>query len=192
MGEVVLFGQGSEWFWSFAQFVVVTVTALFVFRQLTAQRSASLVEHATQWDREWEGMVRSKLALMLAIRGRDPAAGLPGANDEVLDFFERLGFLVQGRHIRAEDLWNDGAWAVVEFYWWLLKPYIAHDRDAAPHEVPYRWFEWMEGEMRRLDDAHNQRHEQYDETKRLAMIDRRIRIFREKLARELPGWGTEP
>ena len=75
LGDLVLFGQGSEWFWSFAQFVVVAITAVAVFRQLSAQRSSNLVEHATQWDHEWEGMamIRAKLALLLALRGRDPA-----------------------------------------------------------------------------------------------------------------------
>ena len=191
VGDLVLFGQGSEWLWSLAQFVVVAVTAIAIFRQLAAQRSADLVEHATQWDHEWEGtpMIRSKLALMLAVRGRSPEQGLPYVADEIPDLFERLGYLVHSRHIRALDFWNDGAWSVVEFYWWLLRPYIEHDRGALPGEVSYHWFEWLETEMRRLDDAHGQQRPPYDEAQRVAIIDRRTGLFREKLAREQPGWG---
>ena len=133
LDDLVLIGPGSEWFWVMAQFLALAGTGFAIYRQLRAQRSATLFEHMTQWDREFEGpeMVRAKLALLLAIQGRDVAAGRPRNAEGIPDFFERLGYLVSRGHVDADDFWNDGAWEVVEFYWRLVKPYIERDRSAS-------------------------------------------------------------
>jgi hypothetical protein len=190
LDDFVLIGPGSEWFWVMAQFVALAGTGVAIYRQLRSQRSASLFEHMSQWDQEWQGipMVRAKLALMLELQHRDPAAGIPQSADEVPDFFERVGYLVARGHINADDFWNDGAWSVVEFYWGILEPYVRHDRAADPIAFTYEWFEWLEREMRRIDAKRNRPHPPFDHATREAQIADRIAIFTAKLERESPVW----
>lgn len=85
-----------------AQFLALALAGIAILRQLRAQRSANVHDQMMAWNREFEAppMVRDRLALMLAIEHRDPGAGFPQANDEVSDFFERIGHLVSRGHGR--------------------------------------------------------------------------------------------
>ena len=60
-----------------AQFVALAVTGLAMIRELRAQRSAAVFDQMWAWKDEFDepSMERHKLALMLAIQGRDPASG---------------------------------------------------------------------------------------------------------------------
>ena len=180
---IVLIGPGSEWFWVMAQFIALAGTGIAIYRQLRAQRSASLFEQLHAWNREFyeQRMVQVKLALLEAIRDRDPALGLPREDDEVPDFFERIGYLCYRGHVDAEDFWEDSR-PLVSFYWGVLAPYIATARKAEPQA--YRWFEWLELEMRRLDVRHSGAERRFDPATRVAAIDDRISIFRAKLERD--------
>ncbi len=184
-------GPGSEWFWTALQFTALAITFIAIYRQLRSQRSASLYEHLTAWNQEFlePRMVRNKLALLLEIEHRDPSLGFPAANDEVPDFFERLGYLVARGHVDPDDFWND-ARPVVSFYWGVLSPYIEHDRAASGDPTIYRWFEWVEMEMRRIDVRRTGKAVVFDPATRASAIADRIEIFRSKLAREaadMPG-----
>ncbi len=183
-------GPGSEWFWTALQFLALAITFIAIYRQLRSQRSASLYEHLTAWNQEFlePRMVRNKLALLLEIEHRDPTLGLPQANDEVPDFFERLGYLVSRGHVDAEDFWND-ARPVVSFYWGVLSPYIEHDRAASGDPTIYRWFEWVEMEMRRIDVRRTGKAVVFDPATRASAIADRIEIFRSKLGREAGSWS---
>ncbi|MDL2335598.1 MAG: hypothetical protein QFC55_06175 [Chloroflexota bacterium] len=191
--DLVLIGPGSEWFWVMAQFIALAVTGLAIFRQLRTQRSASVYEQETEMWQEFESptMIRSKLALMLALKGRDPSAGLPVDTDEVADFFQRIGYLSAQGHFDPETLWSDGSWQVVEFYWGLLEPYIKADRAGSSDPTFYRWFEWLDAQMRRLGTKHGEAHPPFDASQRERQLDARIDIFRAKLRRFDPGWGVE-
>ena len=183
-------GPGSEWFWTMLQFIALANTFSAIYRQLRAQHSASKYEQMTAWDREWEEprMVRNKLALLLEIEHRDPTAGHPRANEEVPDFFERVGYLVSRGHLTAEDFWND-ARPVVGFYWGVLSPYIEHDRAAGGDPSIYRWFEWLELEMRRIDVKRTGRAVVFDAANRASEIADRIAIFRLLMLRDSEGWS---
>jgi hypothetical protein len=182
-------GPGSEWFWTALQFSALAITFVAIYRQVRAQRSASLYEQLTAWNVEFLGpkMVRDKLALLLEIERRDPALGFPLANDEVPDFFERLGYLVSRGDVRREDFWND-ARPVLSFYWGVLAPYIEHDRQASGDPTLYRWFEWVELEMRKIDLKRTGRVVVFDPSSRASEIADRIEIFRAKLLREDARW----
>ena len=47
-----IFGPGSEWLWSFAQFVVVAVTLVAIYRQLRLQAREGAIEQVTEFRRE--------------------------------------------------------------------------------------------------------------------------------------------
>ena len=47
-------GPGSEWFWTALQFIALAITFFAIYRQLRAQRSASLFDQMTSWHREFD------------------------------------------------------------------------------------------------------------------------------------------
>lgn len=187
--DLVIVGPGSEWFWVMAELLVLVLTGIAIFRQLRAQRSASLYEQLTEMNREFAEpwMVRNKLALMLEIQGRDPEAGFPYGSDEIADFFQRVGYLVSKKHLGAEDVWNDSR-SIIAFYWSVLGPYIEHDREANDDPTFYNWFEWLELEMRRIDMKRTGRTAAFDPATRADQIARRIGVFRSKVLRETSEW----
>lgn len=121
--DLVIVGPGSEWFWVMAELLVLVLTGIAIFRQLRAQRSASLYQQLTEMNREFAEpwMVRNKLALMLEIQDRDLEAGFPYGSDEIADFFQRVGYLVSRKHLGADDVWNDSR-SIIAFYWSVLGP----------------------------------------------------------------------
>jgi hypothetical protein len=147
-----LLGPGSEWFWSMAQFVLVAGSLLGIYYQLRAQRSASLYDQSAALTREWfdEGFSVSRLAFLIEQEGRPRDSQLPSSSLEVGAFFERLGYLVARKHVRAVDIWHQlrfeiGSW------WALLEPGVRHERATSGLPGIMSWFEKLELEMRRLD-----------------------------------------
>jgi hypothetical protein len=182
---LVLIGPGSEWFWIMAQFVALAVTGLAIIRQLRAQRSSAVFDQMAAWSHEFDepSMTRHKLALMLAIQDREPSSGLPHANLEVPDYFERVGYLISRGHVSSEDFWS-GSREIVAFYWGVLVPYVEREREVRADPTIYQWFEWLELEMRRVDERRLGRSRSFDPATRTSAIAERIAVFRVRLDRE--------
>ena len=185
LDDFVLLGPGSEWLWIMAQFVALAVTGLAIIRQLRAQRSAAVFDQMWTWNHEFDepSMTRHKLALMIAIQGRDPASGFPNANGEVADYFERVGYLISRGHVNIEDFWS-GSREIVAFYWGVMAPYIEQEREGRADPSIYRWFEWLELEMRKIDKRRLGRSRAFDPAIREAAIADRIAVLRVRLDRE--------
>lgn len=192
LDNLTIIGPGSEWFWVMAQFAALAFTGLAILRQLQAQRSAALYDHMSAWAHEFAEprMTRRKLALMIAIQQRDPASGLPRANDEVPDYFERLGYLVSQGHLRLADVWADQR-EIVAFYWGVLAPYIEQERTRTGDPTIYHSFEWLEYQMRRIDMRRLGRSRVFDPSRRTAAISDRIAVLRARLDRERESWPDE-
>jgi len=76
---LVLFGAGSEWFWSMAQFILVGLTLIGIYYQLRDARSTSAFDQVNRIAEEWESerAVRHKLAISLALRDGVAAEDVP-------------------------------------------------------------------------------------------------------------------
>lgn len=147
-----IFGAGSEWFWSMAQFVLVAASILGIYFQLRAQRASSLIDQTAAWEARWldEAFVVRRLAALVDLEGRRLEAGLPPSADDVGSFFERLGYLTSQNHLRSSDVWHSMR-SAVGLWWSLLGPYLDETRRVDANPALYEWFEKLEVEMRRLD-----------------------------------------
>jgi hypothetical protein len=192
LDDLTIVGPGSEWFWVMAQFLALALTGLAIFRQLRAQRSGALYDQMSAWTREFAdpSMTRHKLALMLALENRDPGLGLPRANDEIPDYFERLGYLISQGHVRLADVWHNSR-ELVAFYWGVLEPYIEAERKRTGDPTIYHWFEWLEYDMRKMDARRLGRSRAFDSSRRAPAIADRISVLRARLQRERAAWLDE-
>ena len=145
-------GPGSEWFWTALQFIALAITFYAIYRQLRAQRSASLFDQMTSWHREFDDVrfMRDALVLLLEMEGREVADGLPRSGATVGNWFERFGYLVAQGHLRPLDVWHDFR-PTIGWWWGLMGPYVERQRVIAEFPLLYEWFEYLEHEMQRLD-----------------------------------------
>jgi hypothetical protein len=79
---LALIGPGSEWFWSMAQFVVVTATLVAIYRQLKAQGAANALGKLQfledRWNADRMSYARLTTALSLKTGLARPAPCLDG------------------------------------------------------------------------------------------------------------------
>lgn len=145
-------GPGSEWFWTSLGVIIAAVTLLGIYRQLRLQLGAGAIEQMETINKEFqsEQMSRARLAVLLALReGVDPA-NLPPAQNDIANFWERVGYLVKAGHV-DRVLVNQYFDASIRAWWGWLEPAtrVARERDADPaiHEN----FEWLAGLMAGMD-----------------------------------------
>lgn len=149
-----VFGPGSEWLWSFAQFVVVTVTLVAIYRQLRLQASERAIDQITEFRRESysEFLLRYQLDVMIAQRDHDDPADIPEAAVlNIGDYWGSYATLARGGHRDLRLVWL-GDSTTPQVVWLLLEPWIRRARAERLAAVPtYEDLEWFAGEMARMD-----------------------------------------
>jgi hypothetical protein len=146
-------GPGSEWFWTAISGLVLAVTFLAIYRQLSIQRDSAAIEQVAEMERVWtsERMSRSKLAVLVAIeRGTAPLDIPDKAATHVGDFWERMGYLTRTGHMNRQFVYDQ--WTLVAQTWWArLRPSTLAWRER--DEEPRTWveFEWLAQMMAEMD-----------------------------------------
>jgi hypothetical protein len=183
LDDLVLLGPGSEWFWVFVQAIALTITFVAIYRQLTAARSAAEFEQVREIEAEFYSprLTRARLALYEHLRGRKPEHGLPDGAIDVLCWYDNLGYLVAAGHLSAG--WFHESWgASIQNEWWLLRPYLEHDRIADGDPEYGRSFERLAGRMRDIDRRQHKTAIAHDDAERPDWIERYVRLLRARLA----------
>ena len=146
---IVLFGPGSEWFWSMAQFVVVAVTVVGIYYQFRLQRASNAFEQLNRTVAEWgsEPMLRARLRATLAFDARelppDAAAAVIG------NYFEGLASLVRLRYVDAKVVY--GYFDVTVPVWWvILRDGALQSRAEEGQPTLFVHFEWLASEFARM------------------------------------------
>src|SRR5438128_8780928 len=128
---MVFFGPGSEWFWAMAQFLVLLVTGLAIYRQLRTQGSANALQAQAALREQWDSseMVRVRLAALMHIASARP--GEPPTLTLVGNFFAEMAALRTHKHLRPTDSWE--LWSgQIQFWWALHGPWISEIRSGNP------------------------------------------------------------
>ena len=146
-------GPGSEWFWTALSGLVLAVTFIAIYRQLSLARGADAREQLELYDREWksERLTRCKLEILLARRdGGDPAKVPQAAALAIAGFWEKSAALVRGGHLDPKLLhsFNGGACPV----WWVaLAPVLGKLRAESGDPTEWELFEGLAEAMTRMD-----------------------------------------
>lgn len=182
LDDVVLLGPGSEWFWTFVQAIALTITFVAIYRQLRSARSAAEFEQVREIEAEFYSprLTRARLSLYEGLRGRKPEQGLPDGAIDVLCWYDNLGYLVAAGHLSAG--WFHTSWgASIQNEWWLLQPYLAHDRIADDDPNYGTSFEGLARRMRAIDVRKGRPPIAHDEAERPAWVERYARLLRARL-----------
>jgi hypothetical protein len=132
---IVLIGPGSEWLWSAAEFVVVTVTLAGIYSQLRAQRAANAFDQIHQLAKEWtsERLVRARLRVVQGLAGGDQR-GLRTGVGLIGDYFEEVASLVRAGHIDLSVAYENFNQAL-RFWWTAMEDAIRSERGTYGGEV---------------------------------------------------------
>ena len=187
-----IFGPGSEWLWTMAQFVALSVTGLAIFRQLRAQAWANQLKLFRQFGDDFNGelMVRTKLKALIDLsRG---ARSLTPSIDEVGQFFNNVG---EGRfhgHMHPRYAWEEYG-LVAQRFWAVFAPILPDLRRADPN-LWQGWERWLV-EVRERDrragktlDYSAQAAAWIPET--IAFYIERLRTEQEMKSGVIPTWPT--
>jgi hypothetical protein len=151
-----IFGPGSEWFWSMAQFIIVVVTLFGIYRQLHAQASANALQRWEALQGKWdsERMIHARLTVAL---WRKHASGptlsfeAQAAVNWLGGFFEDLSNLEEAGFLTWKELEYSWGQPVIAF-WALLAPTILEAR--AGSSTMFTGFERL---ARRAEDVARRR-----------------------------------
>lgn len=151
---LVLFGPGSEWFWSMLQFVVVAITLAGIYVQLRQARAANAFAQASAMEEQWQGerMVRRRLAIAIALRDQGPDADLSAHSAFIGNFWEGVAALVRAGHVEIGVV-RENLGGSCKLYWLLLEPEVRAVRAALGADL-FEHFEWLADEIVRYDRAH--------------------------------------
>ena len=118
-------GPGSEWFWAMTQLVVVSITLLAIYRQVSAQGAANALQQLDSFNDHWESdrMLRTRLQLVLHLRRGDGFDALFPYLTTFVRFFDDLAALREKGHVQTEYIHE--AWGrTIQFWWALLAPTV--------------------------------------------------------------------
>jgi hypothetical protein len=150
---MALIGPGSEWFWTALSGLVLAVTFIAIWRQLSMARSASAREQLDAFSGEWnsERLMRHRLALFVARRdGADPAHLPEGAAVAVAEFWERIGQLVRSGH-HDRKVVHAGYGSSCQLSWAILAAKVREWRVEEGVPTEFEHFEWLAGLMDKMD-----------------------------------------
>jgi hypothetical protein len=124
-----IFGPGSEWFWSMAQFIVVVVTLFGIYRQLQAQGGANALAriealHRRYFSRE---MLVAKVNVLIQLRFGPPMTEMNARMDLIANFFDTLHDLYEAGFMTIKEI-DDRFGGGVQVWWRLLRPAIEGSR----------------------------------------------------------------
>ncbi len=128
---MAVFGPGSEWLWTMAQFLALLITGLAIFRQLRAQRWANDLRLVTRLADEMlaEQMIRHKVAALIHVAQKRP--GISPSMEFVAGWFDGTADSIFGGYLRPElaaRFWGD----MVQNWWAVVTPMLPEARKSDP------------------------------------------------------------
>ena len=116
--------------------MVVAITFLAIYRQLTAQQSANIFEQLNTIEAQWQGATLSyqRLYLLIELEGRPIEEGSPLLSRSVVGWFENLATLLLKGRVDTKEV-AATLHEPIPWSWTTMKPYIQWDRRTQPRDL---------------------------------------------------------
>jgi GNAT superfamily N-acetyltransferase len=133
-----IFGQGSEWFWAFAQFLVVVVSLAGIYHQLRMQGATNALQRIESLQAYFssERMDYLKLAVAIDLKGGQITTATWAKARPILDFLSNLEDLHHHGYVTIAEL-VDNWGRPLEVWDALLKPLVERQRSIEGVEEMY-------------------------------------------------------
>ena len=173
-------GPGSEWFWTAVSGVVLAVTFLGIYRQLSIARSANAFEQMNRIGNDWdsERLARHKLEVLLALQGGVKLEHVPdGAAGMIRDYWDDVAALVRAGHVDRKLVYQTLR-APCRAWWATLAPYTRRLRAESGDVGLSEHFEWLAGVMADMEKKAGVTSQYADEATLASTLDWRIQRTR--------------
>ncbi len=129
------FGTGSEWFWSMAQFLAVSITLIFIYRQMKLQGYGNMLSSLNALQERWRAETLRNARRLVCESYQEKKSEINEPELLVAGFFEELGIYLKKKALEVELVWElYSFW--IENYWRMLEPSILATRTATDNS----WF----------------------------------------------------
>jgi len=162
---MALIGPGSEWFWTALSGIVLGVTFIAIYRQLSLTRGANAFTQLSALVEEWQGerLVRKRVAVLVAIRDGVASADIPDSPAvAVANYWEKVGALARAGHV-APSLVAEGLGAA-DTWWGILAPWVRRVRTVDANPELFEHFEWLAAALVRIHPGLAFDRESFDRT----------------------------
>jgi hypothetical protein len=173
-------GPGSEWFWTALSGVILAITFLGIYRQLSIARSANAFEQNGKIANDWESerLTRHKLEILVALKDGVKPEDLPfSAATTIIDFFEDVAVLVRAGHV-DRALFYQTLRGTCRVWWGILGPFTHRLRVSSDILEVGEGFEWLAGVMADMERKAGVSSDYVDEAHLAASLDGRIAATR--------------
>jgi hypothetical protein len=146
-------GPGSEWFWTAISGIVLAVTFVAIWRQLSIARSAGAREELASLEREWasERQMRYRLEILVALRDGADRAHLPdGPATGLMNWWEGVALLARSGDLGRKALYTSSR-LICQKWWATTAPLALRVREQEGDGAIYEDFEWLAGFMAEMD-----------------------------------------
>ena len=140
LNGLTVLGPGSEWFWSMAQFLIVTVSLVAVYRQLQSQGAANAIQRIESLQAAFttEEMTYLKLAIARDIQRGELSNAAMAKAAPILDFLSNIDWLHEKGYITIEEV-VDNWGRPLEVWAALLEPLVKRQREIEGLAEIYDW-----------------------------------------------------
>jgi hypothetical protein len=145
--EWTLFGNGSEWFWSFMQFVIIAVTITLIYGELRLSAATHLLGSLTSLNERWTShdMVSQRQKICHAYLKREQILTLGTQN--VFTFFEELGLYAKRGWVPPRVIWDTYSYHI-ECYWDMCSQEVVDRRSKLNDPSVFENFDQLAKDMR--------------------------------------------
>jgi hypothetical protein len=162
---VIHFAHGMQWNWdavtaigTLALAVIAGVALWFAWKQITDFRKESRIKHlidlVSEFEREPLASYRKNLGAKRTPGGQLVPLDLnnpPPEMHDVLNFFEHVGYLLDGGYLGLEDV-------SVEFFYWISHLWVdGHGLIKKEQSESVTYYEYLEKMEHRLEDLEEKR-----------------------------------
>jgi hypothetical protein len=152
--EWTLFGNGSEWFWSFMQFAIIAVTLSLIYRELRTSDATHLLGSLTSLNERWTSsdMVLQRKKICEAYLNGERVLTLGTQN--VFTFFEELGLYSKRRWIPRQVIWDTYSYHI-ECYWDMCSEEVSNRRQQSNDPSAFENFAQLVEDLRAINKKRN-------------------------------------
>jgi len=172
-------GPGSEWFWTALSGLVLAITFLGIYRQLSLARSANAFAQLNRLINDWdsERLARPKLEILQALKdGALPEHVPDGAAGAIIDFWDAAAALVRAGHIDRALVYQTFR-ATCRIWWTRLAPYTRRVRVESNVLGAGEHFEWLAGVMAEMERKAGVASGYADEAQLASRLDLQIQML---------------
>ncbi|HEX8131732.1 MAG TPA: hypothetical protein VF527_21735 [Pyrinomonadaceae bacterium] len=144
--SIRVIGVGSEWFWSMAQFLAVSLTLFFIYRQIKLQGYGNMLSSLNALQERWRAETLRNARRLVCESYQQKTNEINEPELLVAGFFEELGLYLKKKALETDLVWElYSFW--IENYWRMLEPSILATRSKATDDSWFSNFQYLYEQM---------------------------------------------